>query len=89
MSEMIRFAKVEDAEALAKLEMENFDEPWSAKNFADCISNAQGRVVVFEDRDAPQGAKELLGCVAFYYAADEGEIDSVVVKKTARKCGIG
>ena len=89
MSEMIRFAKVEDAEALAKLEMENFDEPWSAKNFADCIGNAQGRVVVFEDRDESQGAKELLGCVTFYYAADEGEIDSVVVKKTARKCGVG
>ena len=79
----IRFADLQDAENLHILERENFQEPWSVQNFTDCITNPNGRVVICEN----QG--ELVGCVACYVAADEGEIDSVVVKKEARKCGIG
>lgn len=84
MNHNIRFANIDDAENLASLERENFDEPWSVKNFEECISSPRGRVVVYETEEG-----ELLGCVVLYYAADEGEIDSVVVKKSVRQCGIG
>jgi len=84
IDQTIRFAVLQDAPALHRFEVENFQEPWSVKNFQDCIASPQGRVVLLEDADA-----NILGCVVFYYAADEGEIDSVVVRKDCRKCGIG
>ena len=54
MNHNIRFANIDDAENLASLERENFDEPWSVKNFEECISSPRGRVVVYETEEGEQ-----------------------------------
>lgn len=79
----IRFAQVGDARELAELSQEALVYAWSSRDFLDSFKNPQAKVILYEEDHV------LLGYAVLYHAADEGEVASVGVRRSARRRGIG
>ncbi len=78
---MIRIGTKKDALALASISKDSLHPAWKEADFLAAMENTQARVFVFGDE--PQGYG------VFYFAADEGEIPSIAVRKEFRKQGAG
>lgn len=76
----VRAARTADAAALAPLHAEGFARPWSAGTFESLLADRSVTAHVAEARTAA-------GFVLFRSAADESELLSIVVARTARKRG--
>ena len=79
----IRFAQAGDARELAELSQEALVYAWSSRDFLDSFKNPQAKVILYEEDHV------LLGYAVLYHAADEGEVASVGVRRSARRRGIG
>ncbi len=79
---IIRTMEVQDVEAAAVLEAENFSEPWSANSFmAEVQKETSIYIVVYE-------GETLVGVCGLVTSLDEGEVLNVSVAKEYRKQGI-
>lgn len=79
---IIRAMEVQDAEAAAVLEAENFSEPWSANSFMEEIRKETSIYIVAYEGET------LVGVCGLVTSFDEGEVLNVSVAKEYRKQGI-
>lgn len=79
---IIRAMALQDADAAAVLEAENFSEPWSANSFMEEIKKETSIYLVAYEGEV------LVGVCGLVTSFDEGEVLNVSVKKDYRKQGI-
>ncbi|MCO6389137.1 GNAT family N-acetyltransferase [Aliihoeflea sp. 40Bstr573] len=79
--------EIEDASALPRIHEEDFIRPWSEDEFADLL--AQGNVFGFAAREVGKRQLGPVGFVLVRQAADEAEILTVAVARSARRLGLG
>lgn len=79
---MIRVMELQDAEAAAGLEAENFSEPWSVNSFIEEIKKETSIYIVAYEGEI------LVGVCGLVTSFDEGEVLNVSVKKEYRQQGI-
>lgn len=79
---IIRTMKLEDVQAAAILEAENFSEPWSELSFMEEIKKDTSLYLVAYEGD------DLVGVCGLVTSFDEGEVLNVSVKKAFRNKGI-
>ena len=73
-----------DVEAVHRIELDTFPEPWSLQSFIDEMErNACARYIVAEENG------EILGYAGAWLIMDEGHITNVAVLKSRRGEGIG
>lgn len=82
MSEIVR-TSIEDVEAIAALERDNFSTPWSKESIREAISKP-----LYHMFTAKEDGK-VVGYAGAYMAADELNITNVVVDASYRRRGIG
>src|SRR5437660_721957 len=80
----IRPARPSDVPAVHAIEQVVFADPWSLRDFNDCV-NADATFLVAETND---GAS-VIGYVVALDAADEGEILNLAVAPDGRRHGVG
>ena len=78
----IRPAQVADVSDVGAIEKAVFSDPWSANDFAECLSSRVPFLVAEE-----HGA--IAGYVVAHFAADEGEILNLGVATAHRRRGLG
>jgi [ribosomal protein S18]-alanine N-acetyltransferase len=78
---------VEDAAALPNIHEEDFVRPWSEDEFADLL--VQPNVFGFAAREVGNRRIGPLGFVLARQAADEAEILTIAVARSARRLGLG
>ena len=78
----IRPAETADVPAVHAIEAAAFSDPWSARDFRECVASD----VVFLVAEAPGG---VAGYVVAQHAADEGEILNLAVAPARHRGGIG
>ena len=74
---------MEDVQAAAAIERENFSKPWKEKDFADAVRSSNALYLTAEIEE------EIVGYAGMWIALDEGEITNVSVKKDRWGCAIG
>ncbi len=79
---IIRTMELEDTEAAAILETENFSEPWSAHSFMEEVRKDTSLYLVAYEEET------LVGVCGLVTSFDEGEVLNVSVKREFRKKGI-
>ena len=73
----------DDVDEVSRIEQDTFSTPWSRDAFMEMLQCEYAYYVVAKDGD------EVLGCCGIRNMCGDGEITNVVVKKEARKKGIG
>ena len=79
---MVRLAQSTDAKRLAEISAKNVEPSWNEDDFIGGIENPQAVIFLQEE-------EEIFGYAVCYFAADEGEIPSIAVDQSHRRCGIG
>ncbi len=81
---MVHFRRLcmEDVESLSVMAKECFSVPWSAKAFADLVSDEKSVYLVALRAD------EVIGCCGVVNSYGDGDIDIVMVTKKERGQGI-
>ena len=74
---------MEDVQAAAAIERENFSKPWKEKDFADAVRSSNALYLTAEIEE------KIVGYAGMWIALDEGEITNVSVKKDRWGCAIG
>ena len=75
--------RLEDIDAMLKIEKKSFHSHWSRQTFVDEFSSDNGHYVAIKD-----GGK-ILGYSGFRYVLDEGHITTLAVSPRHRKKGVG
>ncbi len=83
----IEALEVDDAAALHRIHQEDFNRPWSEHEFIDLL--AQANVFGFAAREVGKRRAGPAGFVLARQAADEAEILTVAVARSARGLGLG
>ncbi|MDD3413270.1 MAG: ribosomal protein S18-alanine N-acetyltransferase [Lachnospiraceae bacterium] len=73
----------DDVDEVSRIEQDTFSMPWSRDAFMEMIQCEYAYYVVAKD------GNEVLGCCGIRNMCGDGEITNVVVKREARKKGIG
>lgn len=81
----IRLAEEQDLPDMARIEADNFSEPWSLKGFQDAM-NLPETARLFAAVDEKD---HLLGYLVLYFTDFDGELETVAVEKGYRGHGIG
>jgi ribosomal-protein-alanine N-acetyltransferase len=81
----IRLAEEKDLPDMARIEADNFSEPWSLKGFQDAL-NLPETARLFTAVDEKD---HLLGYLVLYFTDFDGELETVAVEKGFRGHGIG
>ncbi len=68
---------------VARLEKQNFSDPWSEKSLMETNEQPQAMIAVAEE------AGRIAGYCILYYVVDEGEIARIAVDENFRRRGIG
>lgn len=71
-----------DVANVAQIEREAFSRPWSEQGFLDALNQKNAIFLVAECEG------QIVGYCGLYYAADEGEITNVAVRKSFRRRNI-
>jgi [ribosomal protein S18]-alanine N-acetyltransferase len=79
--------EIDDAAVLARIHEEDFIRPWTEDEFADLL--AQANVFGFAAREVGKRHLGPVGFVLVRQAADEAEILTVAVARSARRLGLG
>ena len=80
----IRQAKLYDVPAMARIERESFDEPWSAAEITKDVTAGGGLYVA-----AATAGEELAGYAEIRCVAGEAQIYNIAVAPEYRRAGIG
>ena len=80
----IRPAVLEDAEAVAEIEVQSFSNPWHRMTFRSLIAHGRGRILVAED--PPVG---VVGYTVFWWVMEQGELANLAVAPAYRGRGVG
>jgi ribosomal-protein-alanine N-acetyltransferase len=80
----VRAARVADLDQIVEIERASFSDPWSRQSFAPLLDDPRVFFVV------ASGVDELiLGYVAAWFVAGEGEVATLAVAPRARRLGLG
>ncbi|MGQ0647508.1 MAG: ribosomal protein S18-alanine N-acetyltransferase [Gemmatimonadaceae bacterium] len=80
---VVRPAVPNDLDAVATIERQCFNDPWSRRSFAALVNQPGVCFLVLDGADA------LAGYAVAYHAADEAELANLAVAAGARRLGIG
>lgn len=81
----IRLARGEDLTEVARIEADNFSEPWSLKGFQDALDLKEtARIFTAVDE-----AEHILGYLVLYFTDFDGELETIAVERGYRGQGIG
>ncbi len=79
-----RSMKIEDVEAVHKVELSAFSDPWSLSAFKSEMKNKLAKYIVAEDEEG-----NIVGYIGVWYIIDEAHINNVAVHKDYRGKHIG
>ena len=79
----IREMQVRDTDAVAEIERQIFQQPWSRQGFLDAVNLGNTVFLVAEENN------RIIGYIGMYLAMDEGEITNVAVAPVERCHGVG
>ena len=79
-----RSMTMKDVEAVHKVEVSSFSDPWSLSAFKSEMKNKLAKYIVAEDEDG-----KIIGYIGVWYIIDEAHINNVAVHKESRGKGVG